>query len=121
LIPSPIIALDVYVDNHKLEGHLDTGNPGEIDIPYSLKDDLKFTGDIKENGFIEVPTAKYKKWTAQLNGIIQIGNVEYKNPVVNLIEGFTQVNFGSSIARELLITIDKKNGLIRLQKNPDAQ
>ena len=111
-----VINLDVVVDDNKLEAHLDSGNPGGFDLPFSLKDQLHFKEEPQEAGVIHTPAANFKKWKATLIGDIRVGSVVYKNPDVNLVEGFQFVNLGYQVFRDLRITIDYKNNLIKFEK-----
>lgn len=112
-----MINLNVFIDGNKLEAHLDSGNPGGIDIPFSLKDKLNFKEEPSEAGAINTPAASFKRWKASLVGHIKIGNVTYKNPDVNLVEGFQFVNLGYQVFKDLKITIDRKNNLIKFKKS----
>jgi hypothetical protein len=114
---SGVINLDVFIDGNKLEAHLDSGNPGGIDIPFSLKDKLNFKEEPSEVGAVNTPAASFKKRKASLLGDIKIGNVTYRNPDVNLIEGFQFVNLGYQVFSDLKITIDQKNSLMRFEKS----
>ena len=111
------INFNVFVNGNELEAHLDSGNPGGIDLPLSIKDKLNFKREPAEDGIINTPVTSFKKWKATLDGDIKIGDVNYTNPDVNLIEGFQFVNLGYHIIKDLRITIDNKNNLIRFEKS----
>ncbi len=111
-----VINLDVLIDGNKLEAHLDSGNPGGFDIPFDLKGKLTFKKEPTEAGVINTPVASFKKWKATLDGEIKIGSVIYKNPEVNLVEGFPYVNLGYQLLKDLRTTIDRKNSLIKFEK-----
>ena len=112
-----IINFEVLVDGIKVEAHLDSGNPGGIDIPFSLQDQLSFSEGPIESGVIRTPVAVFKRWQAALSGDIQIGAITYQNPDVNLIEDFVFVNLGYQILSDLRTTIDQKNGLIQFEQS----
>jgi len=111
------INFNVFVNGNELEAHLDSGNPGGIDLPLSIKDKLNFKREPAEDGIINTPVASFKKWSAILDGDIKIGDVNYTNPDVNLIGGFQFVNLGYHIIKDLRITIDNKNNLIKFEKS----
>ena len=111
------INFNVFVNGNELEAHLDSGNPGGIDLPFSIKEKLHFKAEPAEDGVINTPVASFKKWKATLDGDIKIGDVNYTNPEVNLLEGFQFVNLGYLIFKDLKITIDNKNNLIRFEKS----
>lgn len=110
-----VINLDVYVNGQKLEAHLDSGNPSGFSIPFSQKDKLSFKNEPILAGTIRTPVTSFKRWSATLNGTIKVGNIIYKDPVVNLVEGFEYVNLGYQVFKDLKITIDKKNNLIKFE------
>lgn len=103
-----VINLDVYISGNKLEAHLDSGNPGGFDIPFDLKGKLTFKKESYEAGVINTPVASFKKWQATLDGEIKVGSIIYKNPEVNLVEGFAYINLGYQILKDLRTTIDRK-------------
>jgi len=111
-----IINLSITVDGHPVEAHLDSGSPGGFGIPYALKDKLNFISEPIETGVIHTPVASFKRWRAKLKGTIRVGNVVYENPEVNLVENFEFVNLGYQFAKDLTITIDTKNKLIKFEK-----
>lgn len=111
-----IINLKISIGGYQTEAHLDSGNPGRFGIPYALKDKLNFINEPKEAGAIETPTASFKKWKAKLNGVIKVGNIVYENPEINLVENSEFVNLGYQFSKNLDITIDKKNNLIKFEK-----
>jgi len=112
-----VINFNIFIDGNKLEAHLDSGNPGGFDIPFSFKDKLSFKKEPVEGGVINTPVASFKKWKATLDGDVKIGNITYTNPDINLVEGFQFVNVGYNIIKDLRITIDKKNSLINFRKS----
>ncbi len=115
-----VINLAVFISGNKLEAHLDSGNPGGFDIPFDLKGKLTFKKEPYEAGVINTPVASFKKWQATLDGEIKVGSIIYKNPQVNLVEGFAYVNLGYQILKDLRTTIDRKNSLIKFEKLSSA-
>lgn len=114
---SGMINFEVTVGGNTLEAHLDSGNPGRVALPFSLKDKLKFVEPPSEAGVVSTPVTSFKRWDAVLNGDLKIGGVAFANPKVHLMEGFEFANFGYQIFEKLRITIDQKNGLIRFEKS----
>lgn len=112
-----IINTKVDIDGSLLEAHIDSGNPGFFAIPYDLKDKLSFKEDPTEDGIIRTPGAEFKKWKAQLDGNITIGNIVFNDPTIQLVEGFPVVNMGFGFLSEVIVTIDGKNGLIKFEKS----
>ena len=110
-----VINFDIFVNDRKVEAHMDSGNPSGFNIPYSQKDKLSFKKEPILAGMIRTPVTSFKRWSATLNGTIKVGNITYKDPVVNLVEGFKFVNLGYQVFKDLKITIDKKNNLIKFE------
>ncbi|MDC6364877.1 MULTISPECIES: retropepsin-like aspartic protease [Flavobacteriaceae] len=114
---SRILSTEISVAGNKQEAHLDSGNPGNIDIPFKLKDKLEFVKEPLEDGMIRTSLASHKRWKATLKGDIVIGNLVYKSPEVNLIEGFEFVNLGFQFFNQSKITIDRVNNLLKIEKS----
>lgn len=112
-----VINIEIDVAGNKHEAHLDSGNPGGIDLPLSLKDKLDFKEEPEDAGVINTPVASFKKWKATLDGDVGIGGVVYRNPEVNLVENFEYVNLGYQFFRDTRITIDRKNHLIKFERS----
>lgn len=111
-----IINLNITVNGHPVQAHLDSGNPGGFGIPYVLKDKLHFISKPKDAGVIHTPVASFKMWRATLQGTIRVGNVVYEDPEIHLVENSKFVNLGYQFAKDLNITIDQKNKLIKFEK-----
>jgi len=112
-----VINIYILIDGKKIEAHLDSGNPGLFDIPFSLKDEFKFKAEPEEAGTISTPVASFKTWEATLDGEIKIGGIVYRNPDIHLVEDFPYVNVGYQILKDLKTTIDKNNSLIKFEKS----
>lgn len=112
-----VLNINLNVAGNIIEAHLDTGSPGRFSLPISLKDKLKFKEEPKKGHTIRTPVASFERWDAELIGNISVGNVEFENPNVALVEGFETANLGYEVIKDLRTTIDRKNNLIRFQKS----
>jgi hypothetical protein len=112
-----IINVQINVDGNAIEAHLDSGNPGFFAIPFDLKDKLTFKQEPVEDGMIQTPGAEFKKWMAQLDGYITVGDIVFKEPKVHLVEGFSVVNLGYGFLNETVTTIDRKSNLIQFSQS----
>lgn len=113
---STAINLEISVDGKMVKAHLDSGSPGSLGLPYSMKDQLKFESEPVYDSEIRTPVATYKKWRAKLIGEIKVGSVVYKDQMVSLVQGFDYANIGYGLIQNLRITIDRKNNLILFEK-----
>lgn len=117
---SRILSTEISIAGNRLEAHLDSGNSGNIDIPFSLKDKLEFVKEPIEDGIIRTSLASHKRWKATLKGDVVIGNMVYKSPEVNLIEGFEFVNLGFLFFNQSQITIDGLNNLLKIERSSSS-
>ena len=117
---SGILSTEISIAGNRLEAHLDSGNSGNIDIPFSLKDNLEFVKEPIEDGIIRTSLASHKRWKATLKGDVVIGNMVYKSPEVNLIEGFEFVNLGFLFFNQSQITIDGLNNLLKIERSSSS-
>ena len=117
---SRILSTEISIAGNRLEAHLDSGNSGNIDIPFSLKDKLEFIKEPIEDGIIRTSLASHKRWKATLKGDVVIGNMVYKSPEVNLIEGFEFVNLGFLFFNQSQITIDGLNNLLKIERSSSS-
>jgi hypothetical protein len=117
---SRILTTEISIAGNRLEAHLDSGNSGNIDIPFSLKDKLEFVKEPIEDGIIRTSLASHKRWKATLKGDVVIGNMVYKSPEVNLIEGFEFVNLGFLFFNQSQITIDGLNNLLKIERSSSS-
>ena len=111
------INVEVDVDGTSVEAHLDSGNPGGFNLPYSLKDELEFKDGLIEDGWLSTPVARFKKWRGVLSGEINVGGVVFRDPEVRLVEGFEFVNLGYEVMKDLKVSIDRKNTLILFERS----
>ncbi len=111
-----IVNLDLSANGHSVEGHLDSGSPGGFALPFSMKDSLSFKEEPVQAGEIRTPTATFIRWNAKLDGEILLGGITYKDPDILLVEGFLYANIGFRVIRDLIISIDMDNKLIRMQR-----
>ena len=109
--------VEILVDGHLVEAHLDTGSPGGFSLPYALKNQLTYKQDPKEGHEIRTPVATYKRWDAELVGSVVVGNAIYENPQIGLVEGFEFANMGYQVIKDLRISVDRKNSLVMFEKS----
>ncbi|MCD2257726.1 pepsin/retropepsin-like aspartic protease family protein [Psychroserpens luteolus] len=111
-----VVNLNLDVNGEIVEAHIDTGSPGGISLPYSLKNKLTFKRGLQKGHTISTPVASFQRWDAELEGDIKIGGVLFKNPKVALVEGFEYANLGFEVVKDLRTTIDRKNSLIKFER-----
>lgn len=108
--------LAIDVAGHRVEAHLDSGNPLTMTLPHSLMDKLTFKEAPQKGQPMRTPVASFNTWEAQLLGTVTIGNAVIENPRVRLAEGYAYVNIGYGVINQLQTTIDRKNSLIKFEK-----
>lgn len=114
---SRIVAFDVFINDKKFEGHIDTGAPSYVTIPYEWKNKFTFTAEPEFVRKGKLASGEVDVYKAKLIGSVIIGEIEIVNPEINLISGgFKTLNLGYEFLKEYKLTIDKKSNLIRLKK-----
>ncbi len=115
---SEILTIQLEANGRKWNTHLDTGSPFLFSFPLSSKDNLKFKSPpVLVSGQSRTLNGSHKNWKAVLKGNIKLGNIIYNSPEVILSEITDErVNIGYQLLKDLSITIDTKNMLIKFEK-----
>lgn len=115
-----IININLSANGMPIEGHMDSGSPGGFSLPLSMKDKLKFISEPVEAGKVRTPAVTFTRWSAQLDGEIKMGNLVYKNPEIDLLDGIQYANIGYQILNDMVISLDVREHLISLERvDPD--
>ena len=105
---------DVNIDGQIFTGHLDTGSPGTITLPLSLKDNFEYLQVPKITGKARVPGRELDIWSAKLKEQVTIGRVILDSPEVKFLDGIPGINIGSAFIKAHKISVDIKNKLMLL-------
>jgi len=109
-----IIAFDAFLEGEKVEGHIDTGSPAFITVPYSWKDRLSLSSEPVKTDKARLAGGEVDIYEANLDGTVEIGKIKLNDPKISLITAkIGAVNFGVKFLKDYLISIDLKKNLIR--------
>jgi hypothetical protein len=86
--------------------HMDSGAPHLIAFPYEMASSLPLTGAPVESGRARFVDGEHIRYSAQINGAVQIGPLTLTNPQITMIEGLPFVNVGAQALRQMTITLD---------------
>ncbi len=93
---------------------LDTGSPGGFTLPKALESRLEFRSPLEVGPTIQLVGGAHPSWRGSLDGTIRLGAIGYEGPEVvltTIADDFG--NIGFEVLRELRVTLDQKNRLIR--------
>lgn len=91
---------------------LDTGAMGPLAIPSSLAKDLKFVSDPSRKNLEVEPGIR----TKTLDGVLQIGHIEIKNPETIVAGSLSHSVVGVHILASLAVTYDQKNARVLMER-----
>lgn len=106
--PQPIPSVAVEVAGETLEGHIDTGNPGAIQLPLRLRDRLQFDGPLR-NAKARTVGGEFELLLGRLNGSVVVAGNAVENPQVTLGDRYPWANVGRGILGRFALTVDPAN------------
>lgn len=113
---SPLPVMPLTVAGKTFETHIDTGSPGSITLPAKVKDDLTFLKGPRVVGQGRTVGSTFEVWAGQVDGEARLGSIVVKNPhvdMVSVLDSTGYANLGTRFLRDYVVTLDKKNELIR--------
>ena len=96
---------------------LDTGSPGGFTLPKALEARFEFRSPLEDGPTIQLVGGAHQTWRAPLAGTILLGEIAYEGPDVvltTIADDFG--NIGFEVLRELKVTVDQKNRLVRFER-----
>jgi hypothetical protein len=110
-------SVPVTVAGQTNAAHLDSGSPGALTFPYSMVASLPLTGTPVAAGHARFVDGVHDKYTAQINGDVQVGPLTLHNPEISLIDGLPFVNVGMGVLRRMTITLDPEDQRVWVSEN----
>ncbi len=108
-----IAEIPVDVAGRKASAHLDIGNGSSLIVPGSWQGRLPTKGEVRKGkGMRASGPAEFTITT--LDGDLRIGEHVFHDPEVRFDSGLDHVNVGYGILRGFTLTLDQKNGRLRL-------
>jgi hypothetical protein len=94
--------------------NLDTGDSEGFDLPGKLSAKLRFKSVPQVVGTGHSANNTYEVREAQFAGKISVGAVDWTDPIVTFADVFDNINVGSRVLQNMVITFDQDRKLIRL-------
>lgn len=102
----PLPAMTVTIAGASHEAHLDTGAPHLVSFPYALAESLPLAAPPQQVGVARFVDGERPRYTARIQGPVNIGPLTVENPEVSLIDGLPFVNVGTMALRQMVVTLD---------------
>lgn len=105
---------------------LDTGSPGGFTVPQAIQSQLRFVEAPTVGPTIQLVGGVHPTWRATLDGDVRLGALAYEKPEVVLTTISDEFgNIGNLILRDLRVTLDQANSLVRFERSiaakPDSE
>lgn len=112
------ISFRLDVAGTMVTAHMDTGSPGSLLLPTSYEEKIPLTGPSVPSSQIRTPMGSASTRTATIDGLLKIGNRDFKNVKVGFADLPQMVarnygNVGSSLLKFFAVTFDQKNTRLR--------
>jgi len=100
---------------------LDTGSQGGFTLPKAMESRFSFRSELQDGPTIRLVGGEHKTWRAPLEGTIRLSDISYEGPAVVLATISDEFgNIGFEVMRELKVTVDQANGLVRFERGVAA-
>lgn len=112
-----LIRFDIDVAGVTVPADLDSGSAHSFTLPKAFEGRWSFLTPVTEVGKVRMVGGEHILWGARLDGTITVAGLTFEDPEVGLAEFTTDfANIGYDVLRRLAVTIDQRNGLVRLQR-----
>ncbi len=115
--PDRIITIKINVDGNEIDCHLDTGSKFGFTLPSDIVSKLKLKYEPVEGPKKKTMNGEILTKQTQLDGSITFGGITFIDPEFDFTEQFSNFgNLGYQILKQLSVTIDQKNHLIKFER-----
>ena len=104
--PNALPGIKVVIAGEPFMARMDTGSPHALILPLYLRDKLPLIGEIEAAGEATVLTGSRKMYAGKIDGLVSVGPIGLQDPEVLFLEALRNVNVGSKLLRDLVVTID---------------
>ena len=109
--------IDADVVGQSVTMNLDTGAPSEFTFPLALSTKIPLQGALREGPVAQLVGGQRSIRLGTVDGNIKLGAITFENPQVGFIDpSTTHGNIGNAVLRDLVLSIDQRNGLLLLRK-----
>ena len=113
-----ILTVAIQANKQTWKAHLDTGSPFAFNFPVALKDRLEFASPpVALTAQSRTLAGEHQTWRAKLAGPVTLADIQFPMPDIILADrNNAYVNIGFQVLKDLKVTIDQSNQLIRFEK-----
>jgi predicted aspartyl protease len=111
-----IPSLPIDVAGVAYRAHLDSGSTGFVGLPQDAAAGLPLEAPPAIVGRARTASGDYTVSEARLQGALHLGAITLENPRLRFVN-LPQANLGFDFLRALVVTVDRKNGRVRLVAN----
>ena len=109
-------SIPVEIAGFPFDAHLDAGNSGSLVVPASWRDRMPVVeGSVRRGRAVRGGTPA-NVTNAQLNAAIKLGSAVIESPAVQFDDELNLVNVGHAILKNFRVSLDQKNGRLRLTR-----
>lgn len=110
--------IEVEVVGQPVKMNLDTGAPSSFTFPLLLGATIPMRGELRQGPVAQLAGGKRSIQLGTVDGAIEFGAITFENPQVAFIDpSAPHGNIGNAVLRELVLSIDQRNGLLMLRKS----
>lgn len=113
----PIAEIPLEVAGRKASAHLDIGNASSLIVPASWQSELKTKGELRRGAGMRA-SGPVGFASGTLDGDLTIGEHVFHDPEIRFDDKLNHVNIGYGVLRGFVLTLDQKNGRVRLVGAP---
>lgn len=108
-----IPSVQIDVAGVAFRAHLDSGSTGFLGLPVGAAQTLPLEAAPVQIGRARTASGDYAVLEARLKGSVTIGALGLENPKLRFVD-LPRANLGSDLLRTLVVSVDRKNGRVRL-------
>lgn len=108
--------MNVKLGSKEIDAHFDTGNMGSFTLPESKVEQSDMVGQPRVVGQARTVSNTFEIKEIQVNPTLLVGNIAFEKPVLILNDMMPQANMGVRMLRQMNLTFDLKNKLVKLVK-----
>lgn len=110
-----LFEVDIQINGVNVPVHLDSGSSEGFTLPKQIADRMQFSSEPIQTGEARTVTGVFPVWTARLEGLIYFAGLQFSNPKIGIVSGFSKGQIGQNILKNLKVTLDQKNQLIHVE------
>jgi predicted aspartyl protease len=107
----PSVPIDVAGTGYR--AHLDSGSTGFIGMPLASAEKVPLDGPLTKVGRARTASGDYSVSEAKLSGYLRVGDIMLEAPKLRFVD-LPSANLGSDFLRTMVVSVDSKNGRVKL-------